>query len=174
MLDKAVTQAHQAQVVKQQQSLMRGENQEVSVGMVHRTRRGSTQSKQLTQSQRSDKMLYTCGWCGRSPIHKKQECPAKDAVCHKCSKRGHFQSVCRSANVGELHVSSLPEKEEAFLGGLTGGNNGSPWSVTLSLNSKKTKFEIDTGAKVTAISKKAHQAIGSPTLHVPEWGPSKY
>ena len=36
--------------------------------------------------------------------HRKQQCPAKDIVCHKCGKRGHFQSVCRSVN--ELHTKA--------------------------------------------------------------------
>ena len=34
--------------------------------------------------------------------------------------------------MGELCLSSLLEKEEVFLGGLTKGNSGSPWSVILS------------------------------------------
>ena len=108
----------------------------------------------------------TCGWCGKSPSHQKRQCPAKDAICHKCSKRGHFQSVCRSNKVAEFHTKTPPEKEAAFLGVLTGQEYpGSPWSVKLSLNGKPMRFEIDTGAEVTVIPPKTHQDIGSPTLY---------
>ena len=56
------------------------------------------------------------------------------------------------------------------MGGMRKGDNSkdSQWSVVLSLNGKPTKFDIDTGAEVTAISKKAHREIGSPTLSPPE------
>ena len=40
-------------------------------------------------------------------------------------------------------------------------------SVVLLLNGTRTKFEIDTGAEVTATSKKAHRGIGSPPLTPP-------
>ena len=130
-LDKAVAQVRQAEAVKQQQSLVRGaeENRrppDTHVGAVL-GRRGPSQSK---LSQRSDQSgadktgkgsKSTCGWCGKSPSHAKQQCPAKDAVCHKCSKRGHFRAVCRSAKLGEMHTNTPPEEGDAFMGGLTKG-----------------------------------------------------
>lgn len=27
--------------------------------------------------------------------HPRSECPAREAVCHKCQKKGHFGKVCR-------------------------------------------------------------------------------
>ena len=174
-LEKAVTQVRQAEAVKQQQSLMRGatvnhKQPDTHVGAVRKRR--PTRPKQ----QRSDKgektPKTTCGWCGKAPSHEKQQCPAKDAVCHKCSKHGHFKKVCRSAKVGELHLNTHSETEEdLFLGGLTGGSEDlhkNPWSIVLSLNGKPTKFEIDTGAEVTVISERAHRNIGSPKLRPPQ------
>ena len=174
-LEKAVTQVRQAEAVKQQQLLVRGatvhhKQPDTHVGAVRKRR--PTRPKQ----QRSDKgektPKTTCGWCGKAPSHEKQQCPAKDAVCHKCSKRGHFMKVCRSAKVGELHLNTHSETEEdLFLGGLTGGSEDlhkNPWSIVLSLNGKPTKFEIDTGAEVTVISERAHQNIGSPKLCPPQ------
>ena len=35
-----------------------------------------------------------CGYCGYSP-HNRKNCPARDAHCHNCDRRGHFSSVCR-------------------------------------------------------------------------------
>jgi len=34
-----------------------------------------------------------CYFCG-GKIHSRSQCPAKDACCFNCGKRGHFQKVC--------------------------------------------------------------------------------
>ena len=189
-LSKAVTLVRQAEAVKQQQPLLRGEGHvagakkpDTAVGAVIGGRRGQSKSKQgFRAKQRSDKpgffaskqpaKVTTCSRCGKSPPHDRQQCPARDAVCHKCAKRGHFQSVCRStAKVGEVHLDSFQASpSEVFLGSLTeqGANPSSPWAVTLSLNGKPTHFEIDTGADVTVISQLAHKEIGSPSLSPPQ------
>ena len=112
----------------------------------------------------------TCGRCGRSQ-HDRQQCPARDAVCHKCAWKGHFKSMCRStAKIQEVQLENAGSTaEEAFLGHLTQqGASPSPWAVTLFLNGKPIQFEIDTGAEVLVISQRAHQEIGSPTLQPPQ------
>ena len=54
-----------------------------------------------------------CYRCGKSPGHVQQNCPAKAAVCHKCSKKGHWASVCKySHTVGKI------EEDYAFLGAI--------------------------------------------------------
>ena len=174
-LSKAVAAVRQAEAVKQQQPLLRGGSQsgkpETPVGMVQQkkgrpvknkqaTKTGSPANKQSTQTK--------CGRCGKFPFHDRQQCPAHDAVCHKCAKRGHFQSMCRStAKVAEVHRES-DTADNALLGHLSERPSKSPWSVTLSLNGKPTQFEIDTGAEVTVISPQTHKDIGSPKLHPPQ------
>ena len=37
-----------------------------------------------------------CGKCGHTKHHQATECPAKDKICKKCNKKGHFQKMCRS------------------------------------------------------------------------------
>ena len=41
-----------------------------------------------------------CYFCGNSK-HPRQKCPAKDATCRRCQKKGHFAKVCRSNPTGE-------------------------------------------------------------------------
>ena len=179
-LDKAVTKARQSEMVKQQQLLVRDGSSTASgnhkqtdthLGVVkYKGRRGQPRMRQRTDKQNSDKdpKPDTCGWCGKSPPHKKQQCPAKDMVCHKCNKRGHFQSVCRS--VHELHAEtdsdadSDSKRDSPFLGVVTSKEEGSPWSITISVDEQPVEFEIDTGAEVTVISTKAHKKLGRPTL----------
>ena len=63
--------------------------------------------------------------------------PDRDSKCRKCSKRGHFQAVCRSAKVGSIQ-GNLDESEsqnDVFLGGLqiekSLKKDPNPWNVTL-------------------------------------------
>ncbi|XP_015767631.1 PREDICTED: uncharacterized protein LOC107346353 [Acropora digitifera] len=39
----------------------------------------------------ADPKCFFCGNCK----HPRSKCPAKDAICNKCQKRGHFAKVCR-------------------------------------------------------------------------------
>lgn len=39
---------------------------------------------------------HTCGNCGRAKHNNMQECPARDDICNKCKKLGHWGKVCRS------------------------------------------------------------------------------
>ena len=189
-LATAVTKVRQAEAVKKQQPLLRGETpatagrkHDLPVGAVQRGKwlskgsRQNTKPKATTHYQfgRNSQSQGTCTRCGKSP-HDRQSCPARDAVCRKCSKRGHFQAVCRSsARVGEIHQVDPPE---AFLGGVdTQGTPDNPWRLSLMLNGTPTEFEINTGAEVTAISKERHEKIGSPPLSRPSQtlkGPSDY
>ena len=86
------------------------------MGAVQRGRRGGRLNKKPKSAPHSlNSQPTTCTRCGRTPLHNRQLCPARDAICCKCSKRGHFQVVCRStAKVGEVHQDDPNE----FLGGV--------------------------------------------------------
>ena len=57
--------------------------------------------------------VFTCFFCGNSK-HPRSKCPARDAICMKCQKKGHFAKVCRGK-------SSTPKT----------GVSASLWSPTL-------------------------------------------
>ena len=106
----------------------------------------------------------------RLPMTASTACPAKDAICRKCAKRGHFQAVCRSSvlKVGGVQDSSEApyNSSDVFLGAIANQSTetANPWAVTLQLNGKPMEFHVDTGAEVTVISKLTHEKIGSPPL----------
>ena len=190
-LEKAVTQVRQTESIKKQQPLVRSgsqgggshQNPETHLGVVsHRGRRGLSQKQSSDQTDKKGaspkpNKSTTCGWCGKSPKHSKQQCPAKDITCHKCGKQGHFQSVCRSVN--KLHTKAATEVtgNEAFLGVVTHNSEGNAWTIVISIDDKPIEFEIDTGAEVSVISQAAYRKIGSPTLRTSEKtlrGPSNH
>ena len=82
-LKKAVIQARQSEAVKKQQSTVREELGEQPTAAVGEVRRYKPKVQANTPGS-------TCYRCGRSPPHAKQQCPAREATCNKCHKKGHY------------------------------------------------------------------------------------
>jgi hypothetical protein len=51
--------------------------------------------KYVDNQQTSSQISKTCYFCGNNR-HPRSICPARDTVCHKCQKKGHFAKVCKS------------------------------------------------------------------------------
>ena len=104
----------------------------------------------------------SCIRCGRSPTHSSLQCPAKDVVCFKCQKKGHFQAHCLSTRTSVRGIDAEEESEEGceqdqYIRGvevevLIVNAGGNPWNVSIILNSLPVEFKIDTGADVTVVS----------------------
>ena len=101
-------------------SLVRGKALEVSdlpIGAIQRKKSYSQKSyTHKVKPSNSDKQS-SCYRCGKSPLHDRQHCPARDVSCRKCGKKGHYQSVCRtSTKVDNIHQSGSSNNADAFLG----------------------------------------------------------
>ena len=95
--------------------------------------------------------------------HAPKSCPAIDASCQKCGKRGHYARVCRSKNVAALEEATNPF-ETGYLNSM-GQHSAAPttaWTAEVTINRKVIPFKLTTGAEVTAISEKPLQMIGKP------------
>ena len=93
----------------------------------------------------------SCTRCGKSPPHTRDKCPAKDAVCRRCSKKGHFQKVCRSKINPPQPTINQVEEEDAILGVIHSGQSEDTWVVNFCSNKQTVKFKIDTGTDATVI-----------------------
>ena len=110
-----------------------------------------------------------CGRCGGTP-HSRNDCPARDAECHRCGKKGHYRSHCLTKSVPVVNPPANTDSvtlEENYLHTLTDlEQSPTSWTTTVRLNSTDILFKLDTGAEVTAISKKAFLSIeNTPELH---------
>jgi len=114
-LEDAVEMARQSVARKHNRDLVRGGNvqttnslpdknvdwvkrQQATYKFKQKQRYSDSGSKGPIQTHyQSKEHAKTCPWCGNSS-HFCRSCPAKDAICVLCEKKGHFQSVCRSKN----------------------------------------------------------------------------
>lgn len=55
---------------------------------------------------------YKCIWCGGTR-HERIACPARDATCKNCKKKGHWASVCLSRNKKRFAAISESKKTES-------------------------------------------------------------
>ena len=171
-LDKAVTLARQSEAIKQQQKVVRGVVGSNPPGVGAITRQQPHQGGDRPKRQTHPKPTLpqaTCTRCGRSPPHTRQQCPAREAICHKCAKKGHFQSVCKSSK--KVAAVQAADDDGEFLGTVTAqvqtftGKVGTdPWMVELLLNGSPVQFKIDTGADVSVIPESTFKRLSGITL----------
>ncbi|XP_052799445.1 uncharacterized protein LOC128231064 [Mya arenaria] len=158
-LEKAVTEAKQRESFRAQQAVVRGEPSSTVEAVTRRQHKtqGHRNWKPDKKPVPSTPASRDCQRCGNTPGHPRNKCPAKDAMCRKCQKVGHFQKKCRST-VGAVNEASNTEhsdEDESFLGTVRASTTTDPWKVTLTVNDEAdVTFKIDTGADVTVIPEK--------------------
>ena len=102
---------------------------------------------------------YNCG----GPRHQndnRQLCPAKDAVCRKCGKLGHFGKVCRSSR-NPSKPSTL--SSAALLAPVCLASASPPSIFSVKIKDVDLKALLDTGSADNFISKAKVGALNLPT-----------
>ncbi|KAL1281458.1 hypothetical protein QQF64_000261 [Cirrhinus molitorella] len=170
-LEKAINMARQSEVIKKQQTDLRGEaicGAEIDA-VAAKTNRTAKQSSTKFKTRNFPKHASTSTWnkndkkpcqrCGKTPDHGKWQCPAKDVSCHTCRKKGHFSKMCKTAKtVHAIEAEEYSESSEPwFLGTVETGQDA--WDVELFIRHHKVKFKIDTGADVTVIPESVFREI---------------
>ncbi len=84
--------------------------------------------------------MSKCSRCGKIPFHGWKECPAKDAECRNCHRRGHFAVVCRSRQqVQEVFEQQDIQEDSLYLGEVKDYNTG--WYTDITLNGENISFK---------------------------------
>ena len=188
-LEKAKKSVRQREAVQEQQLVLKGasepSNVPSSLKVLHSRKgyppggqHGSHSSNRCGEGRLRPKTSSAqgpqkqCTRCGKGQ-HARDKCPAKDATCHCCQRKGHYSALCYSKTVSA--VSETTTLDTAFLDTVE-SNNATAWFTQIQLGDQETLFKLDTGAEVTAISPQAYQQLGKPQLLTSDkalYGPSK-
>ena len=128
-LEKAVTCARQTEAIKQQQTTLNSQSE--TTNFIEIIKRTSFPQKRKQDHRPQQRAITGCTRCGKSPMHSKAQCPAKDVTCKKCHKKEHFQAVCWS-KVTNSAVAEIEQEEDAFIGPISSTDLSEPWTATLS------------------------------------------
>ena len=159
--------------MKKQQAIVRGDSAVDGVKS-NRRPRGVPRSKYKPAGTLPKPRM--CTRCGKSPPHGKPQCPAREATCHACHKKGHYRHCCKTKESIKQVVVQDDSSDEAFLEtiGVNGVATDTPWSVKLLLNKRTQEFKVDTGADVTVIRQAAYKRENNGELvpsNLPSNGP---
>ncbi len=116
-LEKAVIRIRQSELVKKQQEELKANfksDTATNIDIVYAQQRPYNKGRGMMQSKRpammAEKQIASeksipCKRCGKTPSHSKFHCPAKQAYCNLCRKKGHYAKACRSRGISEVNMS---------------------------------------------------------------------
>ncbi|XP_046864362.1 uncharacterized protein LOC124458379 [Xenia sp. Carnegie-2017] len=93
-----------------------------------------------------------CFFCGNPPHHR-SACPAKDAYCYKCKKKGHFQRVCKSVAPQASYIALASTKH-------TVAKSLKKACIDVLINGKSCEALIDSGSRHNFIHPKVASNLG--------------
>ena len=183
-LTDAITMARQAEHVKDQvTSQQSGGNSVDEVKRGGKRPSGSTRSfrgrgqgassrgqpKPDHRDSQSGSSGKICKFCkGDHPMDKKL-CPARNAKCHQCGKKGHYASCCPNRGGGSrqnVREVTMPGGENPyFLGSVGSKSTDKPWEVKLKIHGRSVLFKLDSGADVTVMTGQSYKSLkNAPAL----------
>ena len=186
-LETAKLKIRQSEAVQEQQRELKGaeSGRPGNVDNVHSRRRPNYSDKRVESSRQRETSSGTarekqrdkqCSRCGKGQ-HPRDKCPAREATCHNCQRKGHNSSQCHSKSVTPLTSESQGNLDTTFLD-TASTEQKLAWFADIQLSDQETlKFKLDTGAEVTAISHLSYQSLSHPPpLGAPDkvlYGPSR-
>uniref|UniRef100_A0A5S6QM86 RNA-directed DNA polymerase n=1 Tax=Trichuris muris TaxID=70415 RepID=A0A5S6QM86_TRIMR len=111
-----------------------------------------------------------CFFCGQ-PKHPRSQCPAREANCGNCGKRGHFAKVCRSAPAARQKPQSFSNFIIASSGSVVQPKRSVPRRsfdfptslstavLRISLNGREVNCLFDTGSSESFIHPRVVRAL---------------
>ena len=134
------------------------------------SRKPNSAHQQRSQDSSNNK---NCQFCGNKEAHARKNCPASDAKCYQCQKRGHFGKMCKkfrkkdngankSANAGasarEVVYESGDDDDVYFLGAVSKTSQSDAWTKQIAIDGDiALSFKVDTGADVNILPYRSYQ-----------------
>ena len=115
-LEKAMKTIRQREAVHEQQMVLSGGERTNEPGNLDQMNHKKQNSRRSRPTRPTSSKL--CGCCGKGP-HGRDKCPAREAVCHRCKKKGYYNSQCYT-KMGANQHSVETSINTAFLDVMTG------------------------------------------------------
>ena len=137
-LDKVKRELRQKEAVKEQHLQLQHESTPTALDSV-KTR---WPQKRGAMGAGAKTVKPLCTRCGKGRHPPGVRCPASSAVCHRCNRKGHYESQCFSKMVAPTEELTVTDEltEGAFLGTVSNEQNCS-WMVSVQVGDKTVPFK---------------------------------
>ncbi|OUC45237.1 zinc knuckle, partial [Trichinella nativa] len=113
-------------------------------------------------------VLNVCHCCGEAG-HFARKCNFQGPKCFKCGKQGHLAKVCKHPQKLGKSQKQRPQHSwkdhKLYADGIYAvKERAHSFEVTVKINGKSTRMELDTGAAVTIVTPECWKSIGSLKL----------
>ena len=116
------------------------------------------QSSNTCAVSKSSSTNFVCYFCGGKERHKRSSCPARNATCKNCSRKGHFAKVCLSANQDKL--SAATSKLCGTNSKNSSRSNIDRAMVKVKINNVNLQALVDTGSSDSFIGQDIAKCLG--------------
>ena len=120
------------------------------------------QKATITPAAQKTPSLKPCTRCGKG-THPHKKCPARDAICHRCQRKGHYGALCYSKQASLSETTSLDTAflDTAFMDTMTYGAPENAWLARIRVDNKEILFKLDTGGRLQPFPRKLINTLGS-------------
>ena len=105
----------------------------------------------------------SCFFCG-GVRHSRSVCPARDAACNKCGKKGHYSRVCKSAPKRSAAADSTPQPsapmDAAWTSAITAATAASRPTLEVEINGITLAALVDSGSTNSFIREDLVKQLG--------------
>lgn len=189
-LAKAIQICQAAEITKEESKCIDGTSQSVQVDAVDgggaRGRRsargwrgrgasGSRRARAAESSTQVQVQRSACQQCGKGWCISGERCPARDALCFICDKKGHFSRVCKqkkairkvlnlSVDMASSDSDGSYTKDMFYINTIEEHKklrkSTNEWVEVIKCNGKNILLKIDTGSMINVISKTDYVNLG--------------
>ena len=111
----------------------------------------------------TNSLVGKCFGCGRPrEAHARDNCPAFNIECHKCGKKGHFQSVCMRGQFRQRSESTSSDQSQQQFNSIQ-GSKSTPISSSV-IRSNSTKVSHNTPLATIEVYPDTGHAFKMPVL----------
>ena len=101
-----------------------------------------------------------CFFCGSKACHPRKNCPARNAICYKCQKKGHFSKCCKSKRPLTASITTFSSSKPQLCAITPAPTCLSYATITSSVCGHKLSTIVDSGSSLSYINDRTARFFG--------------